>query len=142
MIDSAQLLATCPLGEGDRVDHAKFGLGTVSRVDGSPLQKPSEPAPAWKVEVIFDGGVGTKRVLNTFLVKVSSPEIRPFIFWDRQWQALRQVWLNARRSHEEALSKFRPPPKPEDIERLRTTENDALLTLHDFIASDDGRQST
>jgi hypothetical protein len=142
MIDSSQTLLTCPLAEGDRVDHAKFGLGNVTAIDGGPSQNTHDPAPKWKVEVVFDGDVGPKRVIHTFLTMVGSPETRPFIFWDKQWQALRQAWLDARRRHEVALMTFRPPPHRSEVERLRGNESEALEALEAFIASDaEGRHA-
>jgi hypothetical protein len=140
MIDSSRNFPTCPLAEGDRVDHTKFGLGTVTAIDGVPCQSAHDPAPTWKIDVVFDGGVGPKRVIHTFLTKVGSTEIRPFIFWDKQWRALRQAWLDARRRHEEALITFRPPPHRNEIERLRANECAALEALEAFIASDAGEQ--
>lgn len=92
----------CPLAEGDRVDHRKFGLGTVVAIDGPPSvgapRGPGSPPPnAWKVTVACDDPArGEIRVLSTFLTKVASPDARPFVYWDRQWRPLRDRWLQAR----------------------------------------------
>lgn len=142
MSDTPPSTPTCSLAEGDRVDHTKFGLGTVTGIDGGPCQSAHDPSPKWKIDVLFDGDVGLKRVIHTFLTKVGSTDVRPFIFWDKQWRALRQVWLDARRRHEEALITFRPPPHRNEIERLRGNECAALEALEAFIASDLGGRHT
>lgn len=141
MIDSSQSLPACPLIEGDRVEHAKFGLGTVTTIGDRSVSGPSDPTRVWIVEVVFDDGVGPKRLIHTVLTKVGSPEVRPFIFWDKQWQVLRRAWLDARRRHEEALAAFRPPPQQSDVERLRASEHLALEALDAFVAADAERRN-
>ena len=99
------------IGEGDRVDHRKFGLGTVTEVEGDII------------EIDFDDRPGEiKRVLVSFVIKVASAETRPFKFWDRQWQPLRTAWLEARRAFETEASGFRPLPDAERLAHLKAEE--------------------
>lgn len=141
MTESVPEQPHCPFAEGDRVDHAKFGLGTISNVEQGAGRSASDPAPKWKVEVVFDLHPIPKRLVHSFLTKVGSPEERPFIFWDKQWRALRQAWLDARRDHEAALSTFRPAPAKRELELLRARENAALVALETFIVQDSERLS-
>lgn len=132
----------CPLAEGDRVDHRKFGLGTVVAIDGPPSvgapRGPGSPPPnAWKVTVACDDPArGAIRVLSTFLTKVASPDARPFVYWDRQWRPLRDRWLQARDAVEKALETFRPLPDPDVLARLRAAEQEALESLERFLAEE------
>jgi hypothetical protein len=129
----------CPLKEGDRIDHRVFGFGTV---DGEPvamvapdLRSPTGTIDAgWMVSVRWDDPEREPSPIASFaLRKVSSPESRPFTYWDRQWQPLVQGWLTARKAVEFASTSFRPPPDVEALNQLFVKEREALAAMQRFI---------
>jgi hypothetical protein len=134
--------STCPFDEGDRVDHRKFGFGTVS---GAPvammragLQR-SESA-GWNIPVRWDDATCTaNRVGSDFLTKVSSPDERPFAYWDRKWQPLLANWLEARRNFENAAKHFRPAPSASELKSLADAEAKAFSALESFRAEEAAR---
>jgi hypothetical protein len=103
-------------------------MGTVTAIDGSGAQ--------WKIEVSFDDSVEPKRVMHNFVRKISSPDTRPFIFWDKQWRPLYAAWLASRRRHEEALNSFRPVPDQNLLRQLRDAEDQARTRLEAFLADE------
>lgn len=126
----------CQFVEGDRVDHQKFGLGTVSdtpeRMNGMSLDRTIRMS--WTVPVTWDNpSITAKRVVSTFLSKLSSPDARPFSYYDKQWQPLLATWRAARRNYEEAVSSFRPIPDSEQLKHLKHIENDAWLAMQAFL---------
>lgn len=130
--------SVCPFEEGDRVDHKIFGLGTVNGAP-TPMVGPDLGSPGgvrdagWSIPVRWDDPARTaSAVMHAGLRKVSSPDCRPFTYWDRQWQPLLQPWLAARRDVERALSIFRPAPSPVDVERLKKIEQQAFDALQGF----------
>ena len=128
------------LAEGDRVDHAKFGLGTVSAVE-TFIQGNSTAADhgqtVQKVTVACDDPQrGKIRVLGSFLRKIASPDTRPFVYWDRQWRPLHADWLAARRAVEQALAGLRPAPDRDKLEGLRAAEAATLEALERFLADE------
>lgn len=110
------------IGEGDRVDHRKFGFGTVIDVTGN------------QIEIDFDDHPGdVKRVMASFLTKIASAESRPLKFWDREWQRLQAAWLKARRDFEAAAAQFRPLPNTTALARLKAEEETAWATVQAFV---------
>lgn len=135
----------CPLAEGDRVDHKIFGLGTVI---GAPVKAmgPDMKSPkgfreaGWRIDVKWDDSDRTASSVMSFaLRKVSSPDIRPFMYWDRQWQPLLQAWLNARREVERLSSTFRPLPDPAQIDLAFELEAAAYQAMQGFWREEMGR---
>lgn len=138
--------AVCPFEEGDRVDHKLFGMGTINGVPvavvSPDLNSPRGIRDAgWIVPVHWDDPQRTaKSVASWALRKVSSPDSRPFTYWDRQWQPLLQEWLQARRAFEAALMHFRPPPDARKVELLQRQEEQARVAMRAFVQAElDGR---
>lgn len=134
--------AQCPFDEGDRVDHKVFGFGTVS---GAPVAVVGPGGrnsleivdKGWTVPVAWDDPSRTAgKVAHWALTKVSSPDARPFTYWDRQWQPLLKGWLAARRKTEEAQAGFRPAPDPERVRALQAAEAEAYAAMQAFLADE------
>lgn len=110
------------IGEGDRVDHRKFGFGTVTDVTGD------------RIEIDFDDQPGDiKRVMASFVTKIASAESRPLKFWDREWQRLQAAWLKARRDFEAEAAQFRPIPNTATLAMLRGKEEEAWAAVQAFV---------
>lgn len=131
--------SVCPFEEGDRVDHKIFGFGTVSGAP-TPVVGPelsgtgSVQDACWSIPVRWDDPARTAgAVMHAVLRKVSSPDARPFTYWERRWQPLLQTWLAARRDVERALSSFRPAPTPADVARIRKVEQQAFDAIQLFL---------
>jgi hypothetical protein len=129
----------CLLEEGDRIDHQKFGFGTV---DGPPIATVAPDLKSrsgvrdagWSVPVRWDDpDRQPTRVANWALRKVSSPDSRPFTYWDRQWKPLLEAWFAARKAVEAASATFRPPPDPEALKWLRAAEEAAYAAMARFV---------
>ncbi|HDR9504206.1 hypothetical protein [Burkholderia pyrrocinia] len=138
MKEEAMSGSDCPLEEGDRVDHKIFGFGTVSG-SPTPMAGPDMHSPTgvrdagWSIPVRWDDPARTAgAVRHTALRKLSSPDSRPFTYWDRQWQPLFQAWLTARRNVEGALSSFRPALSTGDVEDLLSVEREAFDAIQIF----------
>lgn len=128
-----------PFEEGDRVAHKIFGFGTVNGA-ATPMSGPSMNEPGgirdagWRIPVRWDDPSRTATaVAHHVLRKVSSPDSRPFTFWDRQWQPLLQTWLAARRETEQALSSFRPTPDLAVVAALKHKEEQASEAMQRFL---------
>lgn len=117
--------------EGDRVDHPKFGHGTVLSIEKTA------------VEVLFDDiPDAPKRFIPSFATKISSPGSRPFKYWDREWQELRAAWLTARRAAETSLMGFRPAPDSAAVRAATAREDAARQAMEVFLQDErDGRHS-
>ncbi|CAN7495642.1 hypothetical protein LJR225_003485 [Phenylobacterium sp. LjRoot225] len=129
----------CPLEEGDRIDHKKFGSGTV---DGPPMATVGPDLggrggvrdAGWSVPVRWDDVERQPtRVAHWALTKVPSPDSRPFTYWDRQWKPFVAAWLAARRAVETATVTFRPPPDPAAMQALQADEADAFAAMTRFL---------
>lgn len=138
----------CPLEEGDRIDHKIFGFGTVH---GEPVAtvRPNHQArggvePAgWRVSIKWDDlSRSDSQVMSQALRKVSSPDSRPFSYWDRRWQPLLAAWLAARRDLEQASMTFRPLPDAAVVKKLVALEASARDAMESFRRDEtDGRHS-
>lgn len=130
--------SSCPLEEGDRVDHKIFGFGTVVGAPvamvGPDLRRTNGVRDAgWSVPVKWDDPTRTAgAVMHQALRKVSSPDSRPFGHWDRQWQPLLQAWLAARHDVEQLSSSFRPVPEPDALTRMQDVERKAFEAMQRF----------
>ncbi|MBV2147694.1 hypothetical protein KRZ98_05260 [Sphingobium sp. AS12] len=117
----------CPFEEGDRVDHSAFGFGTVvgasgPYVGGDPRTGGIIPA-GWRVKVKWDDNAkGETEISSGHLIKVSSPDQRPFAYWNRRWETLLSDWKKARRETEELASQFRPIPDIAQINEALSKE--------------------
>lgn len=138
MKEEAMSGSVCPFEEGDRVDHKIFGFGMVSG-SPTPMAGPDMHSPTgvrdagWSIPVRWDDPARTAgAVMHTALRKLSSPDSRPFTYWDRQWQPLFQAWFTARRNVEGALSSFRPAPSAGDVEGLLSVEREAFDAIQIF----------
>lgn len=137
---------SCPIEEGDRVDHKLFGFGTVV---GAPIRSVSAhhysysraqrevQQEQWSIQVRWDdperpdSGITFKND-GSIIRKVSSPDSRPFTYWDRQWQPLLEEWLSARREVERVASTFRPLPSDTDLARAADAEREAYRKMQEF----------
>lgn len=83
------------IAEGDIVDHKLFGLGKVQAVDNRGYINGTEvTGNGYPVTVSWDDPDRREfTVMSYALKKVSSPDVRPFIFWEKQWQPLRRTGL-------------------------------------------------
>jgi hypothetical protein len=131
--------SACPFDEGDRVDHKIFGFGVVNGAP-TPVVGPDMKAvdgvrdAGWRVPVRWDDPKRTAReVMHYALRKVSVPDARPFAYWDRQWQSLRQDWLAARREVERAFLSFRPAPTQSEVANAQEAERRAFEGMLRFL---------
>lgn len=87
MIDSEQVKSRLPcLQISDRVDHPRFGLGTVC-----------EPQKDDRVTVTFDvDWFGTKCIIRKFLTHVTSPDVKGGAYWAHEFQEFLELALLAR----------------------------------------------
>lgn len=119
--------------EGDVVDHKVFGLGKVKSVGPSGyISAGSSEANGYPVTVVWDDlSRRENTVMNWALSKVSSSDIRPYVFWDKKWQPLRDEWLKSRRRVEQLCTSFDPewPKLDESID----AEDQAWEKMRDFI---------
>lgn len=132
----------CPLAEGDRVDHKLFGLGTVI---GAPIAMMSADVHSrggvkkagWSIDVRWDDPDRHDTAVASFaLRKVSSPDSRPYTYWDREWQPLLQAWLKARREVEQLASSFRPLPEQDKLNMALKIEAEAYAAVVAFQRED------
>lgn len=132
----------CPLAEGDRVDHKIFGLGTViSAPVGMVSPDPRSPKgikdAGWRIDVKWDDPERPDSAVASFaLRKVSSPDLRPYTYWDRHWQPLLQAWLRARREVELLASSFRPLPDQDKLNKALKAEAEAYAAVVAFQNED------
>jgi hypothetical protein len=131
-----------PIEEGDRVDHKLFGFGTVvgepvRSVRADTYSHTQAQQEMWRIQVRWDdpgrpeSGIVFKDD-GSIIRKVSSPDARPFTYWDRQWQPLLQAWLSTRREAERIASTFRPLPDMEELARALSAEQDAYRAMQSF----------
>lgn len=121
------------IAEGDRVDHKVFGLGTVAeaRSEGFTCND-SKPGIGYPVTVKWDDRERRDTtVMHWALTKVSSPDVRPYKFWDKQYQPLREQWLSARRKVEQLSMSFEPDWK--ELDKAIEAEEEAWVKMREFI---------
>jgi uncharacterized protein (DUF2461 family) len=82
----------------------------------------------WDDETMKPGDVS-----DSALTKVSSPDARPFTYWNRQWQPLVLAWKAARKAVEEHASTFRPMPDPMRLQILLRQEDEAWQAMQRFL---------
>nr|CDQ33425.1 hypothetical protein BN993_02867 [Virgibacillus halodenitrificans] len=136
----------CPLEEGDRVDHKLFGFGTIIgapvAVVGPDMHSSSGVRDAgWRLLIRWDDSTREDSDMgyemgSPHMRKVSSPDSRPFTYWDRQWQPLLQAWLEARKKVERVSSTFRPLPDRAELERALVAERSAYEAMQRFWESE------
>ena len=115
--------------EGDIVDHKLFGLGKVLSVEGKDSHQ-------YRVTVAWgDPGRKDSTVMGWALKKVASPDVRPFVYWDKQWQVLRKAWLDARRKVELHCQTFDPEPDKQALAKAISAETGAWDAMVKFLES-------
>ena len=127
----------CGLEIGDRVDHKLFGFGTVLDVSQggvSYIPKESRKGIVCRVKVEWDDPerVDSNSVMSWALEKVSSPNQRPYAYWEKQWRPLNQDWLAARRQVEHICSEFSPPPNEMELKAAIAKEKEAYTAMSAF----------
>lgn len=123
------------LAEGDVVDHKVFGIGTVKEVCRGRAGPDDRGGHGYRVTVEFADPPRTVPLMDWALKKVSSPDTRPFVYWDRQWQPLHQQWLNARREVELVCKTFEPAPDESALAKAIEKERSAWQAMQVFIAA-------
>lgn len=121
------------IAEGDRVDHKVFGLGTVveARSEGF-TSNDTTGGSGYPVTVKWDDPERRDNtVMHWALTRVSSPDVRPYKFWDKQYQPLREEWLSARRKVEQLSVSFEPDWK--ELDEAIDAEEKAWVEMRDFI---------
>jgi hypothetical protein len=119
--------------EGDIVDHKVFGLGKVTAVnDRGYTGAGASTGSGYPVSVIWDDPTRRETtVMHWALRKVSSPDVRPYIFWDKQWQPLREQWLKARRDVEQLCATFEPDWRK--LDGAFDAEEEVWVKVREFI---------
>ena len=142
----------CPLTWGDRVEHPKFGFGTVE----------GEPVPAfgpimeagrygvgpkgWTVQVRWEdpnrapSKIGFDPKERPFLVKVFSPDARGHAYWENEFhKRLGPVEKIRAEIGTYLKSSFRARPgfSRERLAELQARETHALTELQAFLAADE-----
>jgi hypothetical protein len=119
--------------EGDVVDHKVFGLGKVKSVGPSGyLSAGSSEVKGYPVTVVWDDlSRRDNTVMNWALIKFSSPDVRPYVFWDKKWQPLRDEWLKSRRRVEQLCTSFEP--EWQKLDEAIDAEDQAWEKMRDFI---------
>lgn len=121
-----------PLQMSDRVDHPKFGLGTISA-----------PPEGDKYEVLFDNpDCGTKRVVRRFLFLATRPDAKGGSFWANEYaRFLDKAQVDRRRTDEIMRRAFRgTDDEPKDTAALRKSlaqEKASIETLLEFLDADE-----
>lgn len=121
-----------PLQLSDRVDHPKFGIGTISA-----------PPERDKYQVLFDNpDHGTKFVVGHFLSLVTRPDAKGGPFWANEYACLLNAALNQRYRTDETMKRaFRnTQDDPIDVTSIRTNlekEKANILALLEFLEADE-----
>ncbi|MGM0832434.1 MAG: hypothetical protein ACQEUK_06315 [Pseudomonadota bacterium] len=131
---------------GDRVDHRAFGLGTVLDVSVpgiSFIPPQNSKGPVCQVSVQWDSPDQQDNTLMSWaLKKMSSPDQRPYLYWEKQWIPLREEWLKARKDVERSCSTFSPPPNDEKLSAALLREKLAFEALETFWKKAEQRGKT
>lgn len=141
----------CPLQWGDRIDHQKFGFGTVVGepvpVMGGSLEGPPYVVPSgWRITVDWDdparpqGEYSFDPARNNIFRKVSSPNARGQAYWANEWRKCLEPLLAARAATDAYLKEaFRrmPPFAPDTLAQLQERERQALADVESFLAADE-----
>lgn len=123
--------------EGDIVDHKLFGLGKVQAVDG-PVYGLGETGTGsgYRVTVAWnDPERRESSVMSWALKRISSPDTRPFIYWDKKWQPLRVEWLRSCREVEQLCATFDPAPDGEKLAEAMKAEAVAWERMSTFFVN-------
>lgn len=121
-----------PLEMSDRVDHTKFGLGTISA-----------PPDGEKYEVIFDNSeCGTKKIVRRFLSLVTRPDTKGAPYWAHVYaQILDKVQDSRWRTVVSMERAFDDPgDDPSDAKKIRELlerENADISALLAFLDADE-----
>lgn len=122
------------IAEGDIVDHKFFGLGKVKAVNDHGYCNAKGSVKGYPVTVSWDDPDRSENTVMSWALKIiSSPDARPFVFWDKQWQPLRENWLSVRREVEEICKTFDPAPDMKMLQSALDAEAAAWSRMQDFI---------
>lgn len=126
--------ASCPFQWGDRVDHKKFGLGTV-------VSEPISGGKDWRLQVEWDDpSRGTTGIMSSILSLVSRPDAKGGAYWSYQYNQLLASVHAARNATNEALSNAFRPRGGEGLKSLLDIleiEKSAVRELTDFLERDE-----
>ena len=136
MIDNPD---TCPFHWGDRVDHNKFGLGTV---DGKPTASTNAAkVKTWLVPIRWDDtSRSAGKVVGEFIRLVHRPDAKGGAFWANEHTDLVDAAVAKLRDLEHALrTSFRPKSGSaiEPIERAILELEANLDSVRDFVLDDE-----
>ena len=103
----------CPFEWGDRVDHPKFGLGTVASrpvAVAGPVEDRSAPggfstAPkGWRMEIDWDDPARPRSgMTSSFLSLVERPDAKGGPYWAAEYRHRLENTLRARRSTDSVM---------------------------------------
>lgn len=121
------------IAEGDRVDHKIFGFGTVVEAGNKGFSSSNtRPGSGYPVTVKWDDPERRDSgVMHWALTKVSSPDVRPYKYWDKQYQPLRENWLSARRRVEQLSVSFEVDWA--ELDPAIDAEEEAWVKMREFI---------
>jgi hypothetical protein len=123
--------------EGDRVDHLRWGAGTVSS-GPKKLSSPAKIEGQWTtvtmlyVEVEWDDNKSRGPAECGHLTLRASADCRPYQYYHRQWEPLYEAWKDARMKVENLCSSFRPLPDPDALHDAQEAEAQALAAMDTF----------
>ena len=121
---------SAPFQWGDRVDHKKFGLGTI---EGEPEGE--------KVVVKWDDPKRAPTgVMSSFLRLVTRPDAKGGAFWNHEYKKLVDAVKSARATTDNAIgASFRPMNDDglAALDQSLAAERTALDALRDFLIADE-----
>lgn len=126
-----------PLQMQDRVDHPKFGLGTIAA-----------PPEGDKYEVLFDNPeFGTKRIVRRFLFLVTRPDAKGGLFWAHEYaKVLDKVLYDRARTDGLMKAAFRDandiPANAKSIREHLDREKASIEALLEFLDADEDGDHT
>jgi hypothetical protein len=136
---------TVPFKWGDRIDHAKFGLGTVNgeprAVSGASSDLRRIEPKGWTVPVKWDeASRGATQISSSHLKLVDRPNAKGGAYWNHEFQKLADEVRNARKETDLALTNVFRPVGGEGLSTLRTrleAEHEQLSRLLRFVEEDE-----
>lgn len=129
----------CSFQWGDRVDHNKFGLGTVV---GEPIAGSNfDGKISWGVLVRWDDKNRPEcKIMHNFLRLVERPDAKGGAYWANEHRKLLDIAIPKLRKLEHVLiSSFRPGSEPASaaIEVALEQLEAAVKPIHDFAQRDE-----
>lgn len=142
---------SCPVQWGDRVDHKKFGFGTIC-AEPIPMSGPSDRDPwvvaaGWRVRVEWEDPARQPMDIayqpdgpNVVLTKVSSSAAKGYAYWQNEW---RKHFEPVQAASEETAAYLRqsfrtnPALSKAKLHELRRREDEAVKELVAFLDRDE-----